>query len=106
MFGWSQAIQASIEPSGDTRGDITKSEPAHSVSTRCEPSAATAASSLAGSPPVVSWRSRTQTHQRPSGVTRPSAYRQARGWGGSAVSNIGSAPGASRRRRRWSANST
>ena len=77
-----------MEPSGDTLGVITKSAPDHSVATRCEPSAAIATSSLAGSPPV-SWRSRTHTHQRPSGVTRPSAYRHPPDSGGSAVSGTG-----------------
>ena len=74
-LGWFHRTQARRVPSGETRGQATKSAPVASTSTRIDPSVATATNSLAGSPPAWStgWASRTHTYQQPSGVVRPSA---------------------------------
>ena len=95
MFGWSQASHANCRPSREMRGAATKSDPEKITRGSAEPSTGSTTSSLWTSRPGSgpSCRSRTQTIHRPSGVTRPSAYRQERGAGGSGEIGNRLAPG-------------
>ncbi len=70
--GWPQLVQASRRPSELRRGKAKNAAPPTRMRGGDEPSAGRATISLMGSRPVT-WRSRTQMTQFPSGVTTPSA---------------------------------
>ncbi len=95
--GWFHCSQASVPPSGLSRGAATKSGPLTSTSGSEGACAASRTISFCTSvlaEPVC--RSRTQTIVAPSGATSPSAKRSARGVAGSGVIGSGSPPGVSR----------